>query len=1183
MAAEFTHLHLHTDYSLLDGACDVDKLASHLSSIGQTAAAMTDHGNIYGAVHFFNAMQKKNLKPILGCELYLSKTDDHRTLSDGYNHFLVIAENEAGYRNLVRLTSEAALHGFYRKPRVSKDFLAKHTEGLIAFSGCLAGEVNQHLMAGKYDEAKRSAGQFEEMFGKGNFFLEVQDHGLAPDKGVCEALFKMERELDIPIIATNDSHYVAADDSRAHEILLCVQTAGSMNDPNRFKFDTQEFYIKSAEEMHRTFAEHPEVCTRTMQFVERCSLKLSKVDDPFPVFDVPEGETLYSYFEKVCRDGLKKRLDTSVAHLRSRGLLRKTIDDYHARLEREIKIIENMKFPGYFMIVWDFIRYAREQNIPVGPGRGSAAGSLVAYCMEITDVDPLQNELLFERFLNPERISMPDIDIDLCMNRRGEVIEYVRQKYGKDQVAQIITFNTMAAKAAIKDVGRALDMPYGEVDRIAKMIPPTIGITIDQALKDNGPLANAYESDPKIKELIDAALRLEGLIRGAGVHAAGVVIAPQPLTELVPVTRAKNEDIVTSYDMGAIEKMGLLKMDFLGLTTLTVIDDCLKLIERTSGTKVDMATIPLDDLTTYEQVFHRALTSGVFQFESGGMRDVLRRYKPNTVEDLTALNALYRPGPIQGGMIDDFIERKWGRRAVSYELPELEVILKETLGVIVYQEQVMQISNALAGYSLGDADLLRRAMGKKDAKEMDKQRERFMAGAAANKHPKDVAGKIFDLMAQFAGYGFNKSHSAAYALLAYHTAWLKTHYPVEFMAALLTSETSKPENVVKYISECREMNIPVVPPSVQISFANFTPIATEPAEKGTGNAIGFGLAAIKNVGHNAIESIIAARAALQAEGKPAFASLWEFCEKVDLRLLNKRVLESLIKAGAMDAFGGRAQVMASLDKAIERAQKSQRDEAAGQHGLFGIFDDGPSLNAKKEDALPSVAEWDEHTRLQSEKDVLGFFVSGHPMDKYREKLRNMKVVTTAQACEMKPEPQQFRRGGNQEPQNEISIAGVITGLKVAKSKRSGEMYAQASLEDTVGKIELIAFPQSYEKLAEKLKIDVPVLITGALRGEEDSAPKLAISKIVALEDVKLKLPESLRIKVPLHHPDKALLEKLQALFLAAPGNGKVLLDLEEPGEFCAVLEPQGLTVAADRLFIDQVEELVGRGGVRVID
>jgi DNA polymerase-3 subunit alpha len=1178
MAAEFTHLHLHTDYSLLDGACDVDKLAAHLSDIGQTAAAMTDHGNIYGAVHFFDAMKKKNIKPILGCELYLSETEDHRDLSGGYKHFLVLAENEAGYRNLVRLTSEAALHGFYRKPRVSKEFLARHAEGLIGFSGCLAGEVNQLLMANKYEEAKKTAGGFEEIFGKGNFFLEVQDHGLAPDKAVCEAIFRMEKDLGIPVVATNDSHYVAADDSRAHEILLCVQTAGSMNDPNRFKFDTQEFYIKSAEEMHRTFSERTDVCTRTMQFIERCNVKLSKVDDPFPEFPVPEGHTLDSYFERVCREGLRKRLDTAVAHLRERGLLKKSISDYEARLERELDCIKQMKFPGYFMIVWDFIRYAREQGIPVGPGRGSAAGSLVAYVMEITDIDPLQNELLFERFLNPERVSMPDIDIDFCMNRRGEVIEYVKRKYGSDQVAQIITFNTMAAKAAIKDVGRALEMPYGEVDRIAKMIPATIGITIDQALKDKGPLATAYDADPKIKELIDTAMRLEGLVRGAGVHAAGVVIAPKPLTELVPVTRTKDEAVVTSYDMKAVEKMGLLKMDFLGLTTLTVIDDCLKLIKSTTEEDVDMAKVPLDDEKTYEQVFHRALTSGVFQFESGGMRDVLRRYKPNTVEDLTALNALYRPGPIQGGMIDDFIERKWGRRAVEFMLPELETILHETLGVIVYQEQVMQISNAIAGYSLGDADLLRRAMGKKDPAEMAKQRDRFMSGAATKKHPKDVAGKLFDLMEQFAGYGFNKSHSAAYALLAYHTAWLKTHYPVEFMAALLTSETSKPENVVKYISECREMNIPVVPPNVQVSDANFTPINTD-----KGKAIGFGLAAIKNVGHNAIESIIAARATLQEAGKPGFASLWEFCEKVDLRLLNKRVLESLIKAGAMDAFGGRAQVSAALDKAMERAQKAQRDEAAGQHGLFGIFDsDVPASGKSKEDELPNVAEWDEHTRLQNEKEVLGFFVSGHPMDKYREKLRNMKVVDTATAVEMKPEPQVFRRG-NQEPQNEIAIAGVITGLKVAKSKRSGELYAQASLEDTVGKIELIAFPQSYEKLAEKLKIDVPVVVRGVLRGEEDSAPKLAVSSIQALEDVKLKLPEALRIKVPLHNPDTALLEKLHAVFLGAPGKGKLLLDLEEPGEFCAVLEPHDVMVAADRLFIDRIEELVGRGGVRVIE
>src|SRR6201986_5097895 len=994
MAAEFTHLHLHTDYSLLDGACDVDKLAKHLSKIGQKSAAMTDHGNIYGAVHFFDAMKKKELHPILGCELYVCKEEDHRREfadpDSKYNHMLVLAENEEGYRNLVRLTSEAALHGFYKKPRISKGFLAKHTEGLIAFSGCLAGELQQHLMEGNYEAAKQTAGEYETMFGRGNYFLETQDHKLAPDAEVVKAMFQLEKDLDIPLIATNDSHYIADDDSRAHEILLCVQTAASMNDPKRFRFDTQEFYIKTADEMARMFPDNPSVISGTMQFPERCKLEMKKVADPFPAFDVPPGETLDSYFEVVCREGWKHRRETTVAHLESRGILKKSIADYEARLNREIDCIKQMKFPGYFMIVWDFIRYAKEQNIPVGPGRGSAAGSLVAFVLGITDIDPLQNDLLFERFLNPERISMPDIDIDFCMNRRGEVIEYVTRKYGREQVAQIITFNTMAAKAAIKDVGRSLDLPYGEVDRIAKMVPATIGVTIDKALEDSPQMQEAYNKETQVRELIDTARKLEGLVRGAGLHAAGVVIAPQALTELVPGCRSKNDEIVTAYDMKAVEKLGLLKMDFLGLTTLTVIDDALKLIEKKRGTPLDMALIPLDDAETYEKVFHRALTSGVFQFESGGMRDVLRRYKPASVEDLTALNALYRPGPIQGGMIDDFIERKWGRRVVSYELPDLEALLKETLGVIVYQEQVMQIANVLAGYSLGEADLLRRAMGKKNPEEMAKQRTRFVEGAIKRKHPKDKVVRIFDLMEQFAGYGFNKSHSAAYALLAYHTAYLKTHYPIEFMAALLSSEISKPENVVQYIKECREMGIAVEPPDVRISNADFTP-----SESG----IRFGLTAIKNVGRNAIDSIIAAR-----DQHKSFASFWEFCEKVDLRLMNKRVLESLIKAGALDCFGRRSQLMAVADRAMERAQQAQRDLLAGQHGLFaglaGLFENGNGH--KSHDDLPNTPDWNDHERLQSEKEVLSCVVSGPPLDKYSEKLRNPNVVDTATALEMKP-------------------------------------------------------------------------------------------------------------------------------------------------------------------------------------
>ena len=1172
--AEFTHLHLHTDYSLLDGACDVDKLLKHVEGMGQKAVAMTDHGNIYGAMHFFDAAKKYNINPILGCELYICQKEDHRAdpQGDQYHHLLVIAENDEGYRNLVRITSEASLHGFYRKPRISKKYLAEHAKGLIGFSGCLAGELCEHLTNDKYDAARTTAKQYEDIFGRGNFFLEIQDQGLELEKKIHANLFQLEKDLDIPLIATNDSHYIGHDDHHAHDVLLCVQTGSTIHDEKRFRFDGDQFFVKSAEEMLQVFSQTPEVVARTMQFAERCHVKLNKVENPFPQFDVPPGFTIDSYFEKICREGFRHRLDTSVRHLRDSGHLRHTTEEYEQRLQREIDCIQQMKFSGYFLIVWDFIRYAKEQDIPVGPGRGSAAGSLVSYVMGITDVDPLQGDLLFERFLNPERVSMPDIDIDFCMNRRSEVIDYVTRKYGREQVAQIITFNTMAAKASIKDVGRALAMPYGEVDKIAKLIPATIGMTIDEALKESEPLQQVYENDPQIRELIDIARRLEGLARGAGIHAAGVVIAPEELTNLVPLSRGKNDEIVTAYDMKAIEKIGLLKMDFLGLTTLTVIHEALRLIRVNLGITIDMETIPLDDKQTFEQVFHRALTSGVFQFESSGMRDVLRRYRPETIADLTALNALYRPGPIQGGMIDDFIDRKWGRAQVEYELPELETILKETLGVIVYQEQVMQISNVLAGYSLGEADLLRRAMGKKDPAEMARQRNRFVQGALDKKFPQKTIEHIFELMERFAGYGFNKSHSAAYALLAYHTAYLKTHYAKEFMAALLTSEVSKPDNVVKYIKECREMGISVEPPDVRTSDADFTP---------HGEAIRFGLAGVKNVGQNAINSILQVRTQLAQEGK-TFTSFWDFCERIDLRVMNKRVLESLIKSGALDCFGARAALMAAIDKAIERAQKAQRDSAAGQHGLFGLFNDTPTAGgASQQDELPNIADWDEVQRLQHEKDVLGFYVSGHPLGKYAEKLRNLKgVVDTQTALEMTPAPNTGRRDAQNE--NEISIAGILTGVRVAKS-RKGDLYAQGSLEDLTGKIDLICFPEAYKRMAENLKIDVPVLVRGVLRGEEDSAPKLAISNITALEDVKLKLPSSMRIRIALDRVGEPAITQLHEIILATPGKGKILLDFEQRDDYLVVLEPEGLGVAADKAFIERVEELVGAGTVRIIE
>src|SRR5882724_11481241 len=983
---EFVHLHLHTDYSLLDGACDVEKLVARATALKMPAVAVTDHGNIFGAFHFTEAAKKAGIKPIIGCELYVCKKEDHRAPPEGdtYNHLCVLAETDEGYRNLAKITSEASMHGFYYKPRISKKFLAEHSKGLIGLSGCLKGEVAEELMEGRYESARKAAGTYREIFGEENFFLEIQDQGLEMEHRIRADLFRLEQETGIPMLATNDSHYLCEDDAHSHDVLVCVQTGKTVNDTNRLKFHGNQFFVKSAEEMGVMFKDAPQVLSRTMTVAERCNAKLEKVGNPFPQFDIPKGYTIDSYFEHICREGFARRLET-IRALEKQGRLRHPIVEYEQRLSREILMIQQMKFPGYFLIVWDFIRYAREHNIPVGPGRGSAAGSLVAYAMQITDIDPLQNELLFERFLNPERVSLPDIDVDFCMNRRGEVIDYVTRKYGRDNVAQIITFGTMAAKAAIKDVGRAMDVPYSDVDRIAKMVPNQLNIKLENAIAESPAMQQAYEADAQVRELLDTAKKLEGMVRNAGVHAAGVVISPRPLIELVPLYKTKNDEIVTAFDMVAIEKMGLLKMDFLGLTTLTILDDAVKLIATTRGDRITLEGIPLEDNETYEKVFHRGLTSGVFQFESHGMRDVLRRYQPNSIEDLTALNALYRPGPIQGGMIDDFIDRKHGRKKIEYELRELQEILQETLGVIVYQEQVMQIANRLAGYSLGEADLLRRAMGKKIAEEMAAQRERFVSGATQRGYPPKKIEKIFDLMAQFAGYGFNKSHSAAYALLAYHTAYLKTRYPVEFMAALLTSVTGSTDDVVKYINECREMGIAVEAPDINVSDANFTP---------HGSAIRFGLAAVKNVGHNAIESIVAARTKLGS-----FKSIYEFCENVDLRLLNKRVLESLVKSGAMDSLGHRAQLMAVLDKAMEGAQKAQRDAESGQHGLFGVFQQEEVR--PQEERLPETPDWDEHTRLAAEKEILGFFITGHPLDKYREKLEDLHALSTAELGAMK--------------------------------------------------------------------------------------------------------------------------------------------------------------------------------------
>src|ERR1700722_2378809 len=942
--SQFVHLHLHTDYSMLDGACDVEKLCQRVKEMGMPAVAMTDHGNIFGAVHFVNAAKQAGVKPIIGCELYICKKEDHRAAPEGdtYNHLLVLAENEEGYRNLVKITSEASLHGFYYKPRVSKKFLAEHSRGLIGLSGCLKGEVAERLMENNYDAARAAAGTYTDIFGKENFYLEIQDQGLEMEHRIHPGLFQLEKDLGRPLIATNDSHYLCEDDAHAQDVMLCIQTGKSIHDTGRMKFDGTQFFVKSHDEMQRVFKDSPQVITRTLDIAERCSVRLEKVANPFPQFEVPPGYPIDSYFVPVPREGFARRLE-ALRPLHEQAKLKHSITDYEQRLERELGIIQQMQFSGYFLIVWDFIRYAKAQNIPVGPGRGSAAGSLVGYAMGITDIDPLQYGLLFERFLNPERISMPDIDIDFCMNRRGEVIQYVTQKYGREQVAQIITFNTLGARSAIKDVGRVLEMPFADVERLTKMVPNELNISLEDAMQAEPGFAEAAKKDPRADDVLKVALRLEGLARNCSVHAAGVVISPQPLIDLVPLYKTNRDEIVTQFDMNGLDKLQLLKMDFLGLTTLTLIQDAVRLIEKRHGVKIVPEDLPLDDPATYD-VFCKGITSGVFQFESSGMRDILRRYRPSRLEDLTALNALYRPGPIQGGMVDDFIERKWGRKEVKYDLPELKDLLEETYGVIVYQEQVMQISNRVAGYSLGDADILRRAMGKKKAEEMASQRDRFIKGAVERGHSPKKIEKIFDLMEQFAGYGFNKSHSAAYAYLAYVTAYLKAHYPLDFMAALLTSETGTTAKVVKYINECREMGIVILPPDVNHSEWSFTPDGD--------SQIRFGLGAVKNLGQGAVEAIGRAR-----EENGAFTSIYQFCEKVDMSAVNRRMLESLIKAGAMDSLDGtRAQKMAAVEGAMESGQRVWRDRESGQGGLFGEIFGQADTHAKP---LPDVPDWTE--------------------------------------------------------------------------------------------------------------------------------------------------------------------------------------------------------------------------------
>jgi len=1062
----FVHLHLHTEYSLLDGASRPEELAKRVAKQGMPACAITDHGNMFGAVEFYNAMKKEGVKPIIGCEMYVAYNSRHDKagIEDGQadaganNHLIVLAQNDAGYKNLVKLVSAGYTEGFYYKPRIDKELLREHREGLIVLSSCLKGEVSQALAGGNWQKAKDAALTYRDILGPENFFLEIQDHGIPDQQKIVPMMARLGDETGLQLVGTNDSHYLDKSDAFAHEVLLCIGTGKTLNDEKRMKFYSDDFYVKNAEEMRRVFADYPQAAENTLRIAERVNLSLDVKGHHLPKFPVPEGSTLADHFAKVARIGLDKRL-ASMAHLFAAKRKKHEVAEYWDRLEREIEIIKGMQFPGYFLVVWDFIKFAKDHGIPVGPGRGSAAGSVVAWALEITNVDPLDYDLLFERFLNPERISMPDIDLDFCMNRRGEVIDYVRKKYGEENVAQIITFGTMAAKSVVRDVGRVLGHQYAFVDKISKMIPGGPGVTLTDAKKDSPMLADAIKNDEEVRKIIEIGEKLEGLSRHAGMHAAGVVITPEPVTNYVPLYRTNRDEIVTQFDMRVVEKMGLVKMDFLGLRTLTVIDDAIKSAKAVDGVDIDIDALPLDDPEVF-RLFQEGRTKGVFQFESGGMVDLLRKARPTQFEDLAALNALYRPGALDAGMVDEYVRRKNGK-TVKYVVPAMKEVLEETYGVIVYQEQVMQIAQKVAGYSLGQADLLRKAMGKKDAEVMAKERGGFVIGAVNNGYDKKKANELFDYIEPFARYGFNKSHSVAYALVAYQTAWLKVHHPRHFMAALMSSEMDRTDAVVKFIGEAKQMGIEVMPPDVNESNMFFTVVKND-----LGQNIRFGLGAVKGVGEGAVESVLLAR---QKIGR--FTSLLGFCEEVDLRACNKKVLEALVKSGSFDFIGtSRRALFEQLDSTADSAQRAKDEKERGQNSLFGMFAAAAPKTTGASPQLRAAPEWPEDERLRYEKETLGFYITGHPLNQYNDELRLFATATTDSLYKYIDET--------------VHIGGIVSQMKKSKIKKGpneGKMMAKFFLDDQAGSVEVVVFSDLYSKYTRWLDNGVAVLVTALVK------------------------------------------------------------------------------------------------------
>ncbi|MBN1780298.1 DNA polymerase III subunit alpha [bacterium] len=1147
--SQFIHLHNHTHYSLLDGACRIKDLVKQAKKFNMPAVAITDHGNMFGAIHFYTQMMKEGIKPIIGMEAYIAPRSRFEKKSqkgghDAAYHLILLARNLKGYQNLMHLSSMAYLEGFYYKPRIDKELLENHADGVLAMSSCIKGEVPYKLIHDDYEGAREAASFYRDLF-QDHYYFEIQDHGLPEEMKAKQGLIALGREMGIPVVATNDTHYLKQEHAEAHDILLCIQTNKDFGDPNRLRFTSDQIYFKSPDEMKTLFQDVPEAISNTLEVSEKCHLLLDSDRLYLPVFHVPESQknmSLDAYFEEKVWEGASKRFSEVTAQIRD-------------RLTHEIGVIKHMGFPGYFLIVMDFIQEAKNQGIPVGPGRGSAAGSLVSYCLEITNVNPLEYSLLFERFLNPERVSMPDIDIDFCYEQREKVIDYVKNKYGENNVTQIITFGSMNARAVIRDVGRVLKIPLSDVDRIAKLIPPNT--KLKDALDKVSEFRELCEQTPANKQLLNNALVLEGLARHASTHAAGVVIAPGELTQYVPLFRSTRRDdagdnsegvdITTQYDMKSLGKAGLLKMDFLGLRTLTVIDHTIKSL-RSRNIDISIDQLPLDDPDTYA-VFANGETIGIFQFESSGMREYLRKLKPESIDDLIAMNALYRPGPMD--WIDDFIDRKLERTKVEYLHPLMEPVLNETHGIIVYQEQVMQIASALGGFSLGEADLLRRAMGKKDPVLMQEQRIKFVSGAEGKGINAELANEIFDVMDKFAGYGFNKSHATCYSIVAYQTAFLKAHYPAEFMAANLTSEMGNTDRIVVLVEDCRRMGIPILPPDINESRCEFV---AQP------EGIRFGLGAVKNVGAGAIASMIESRS---EEGK--FTSIFDLCERINLRQVNKKVIESLIQVGAMDQFGAnRPQLMAVMSKAVSMAQMAQQDAIRGQTSIFG--EALPNEEAYPE--MPDLQPWPMSEKLKREKELMGMYVSGHPLDPFRKELE-------AYACPWIGGLQEFQAA------TQVRFGGIITEVRQLLDRKNNPM-AFFSLEDFSGVARLIAFSDVFEKYRDYIQTDRMIFIKGKLdRRENRDEPTIIVNEIIPIEEADMQFARRMILKIHQTALNNGEIDRVRFLLSKYPGECQLVMYLYQGEDEVVRVRSKKFKINPNPELIFDLKTVLGRENVNL--